>query len=398
MKVNFSSFLIHTYNRFSVAFIRGEGARLWDLDGKEYIDFLAGISVNNIGYSHPKLIQAIQQQSASLLHTSNLFHILPQEKLAERLYKLTGMLSFFCNSGAEANEAALKLARAYGKSKGKFKIISALNSFHGRTIGALSVTGQKKYQEKFLPLLPGVYFAPFNDLSAFASLMDEQTCAVILEPVQGEGGVHPAEKEFLQGIYRLCLERDILLIIDEIQTGLGRCGAMFCYQLYEITPHILTLAKSLGGGIPLGAMLAQPDVAKAFSPGDHASTFGGNFLAMTSALAVLDILEEENLPQRAREKGNLLRAKLEELKSTLPEIKEIRGLGLMLAMELSRPLAREVVSRALEKGLIMNATSDYTLRFLPPLVIKNEEIEKGINILKEVLYELLGDTKAKEKF
>lgn len=398
MKVNFSSFLIHTYNRFSVAFIRGEGARLWDLDGKEYIDFLAGISVNNIGYSHPKLIQAIQQQSASLLHTSNLFHILPQEKLAERLYKLTGMLSFFCNSGAEANEAALKLARAYGKSKGKFKIISALNSFHGRTIGALSVTGQKKYQEKFLPLLPGVYFAPFNDLSAFASLMDEQTCAVILEPVQGEGGVHPAEKEFLQGIYRLCLERDILLIIDEIQTGLGRCGAMFCYQLYEITPHILTLAKSLGGGIPLGAMLAQPDVAKAFSPGDHASTFGGNFLAMTSALAVLDILEEENLPQRAREKGNLLRAKLEELKSTLPEIKEIRGLGLMLAMELSRPLAREVVSRALEKGLIINATSDYTLRFLPPLVIKNEEIEKGINILKEVLYELLGDTKAKEKF
>lgn len=397
MKTESSNYLIHTYNRYPIAFVRGEGARLWDVNGKEYIDFLAGISVCNVGHSHPKLIQAIQQQSASLLHTSNLFHITPQEKLAERLYNLTGMLSFFCNSGAEANEAAIKLARAYGKEKGKFKIISALNSFHGRTMGALSLTGQKKYQEKFNPLLPGVYFAPFNDLYAFESLMDTQTCAVILEPVQGEGGVYPAEKEFLQGIYRLCQERDILLILDEVQTGLGRCGAMFCYQLYEISPHIITLAKSLGGGVPIGAMLAQPDVAKAFSPGDHASTFGGNHLATTAALAVLDILEEENLPQRAKEMGEFLRAELEGLKSILPEIKEIRGLGLMLAMELSQPIARKAVSVALEKGLVINATNDYTIRFLPPLVIKRKEIEKGVDILKEVLYELLGDSGVKEK-
>ncbi len=396
MKENTSSFLIQTYRRFPIAFVRGRGARLWDAEGKEYIDFLSGISVCNVGHSHPKLLEAIQKQSNLLIHTSNLFRIIPQEKLAERLYNLTGMFSFFCNSGAEANEAAMKLARAYGKDKGKYKIISALNSFHGRTFGALSVTGQKKYQEKFHPLLPGVSFAPFNDLTAFASLMDEKTCAVILEPVQGEGGVYPAKKEFLQGIYQICKERDILLILDEVQTGLGRCGAMFCYQLYDIKPHILTLAKSLGGGLPMGAMLAQPDVAKAFSSGDHASTAGGNFLATTSALAVLDILEEENLPQKAKEMGEFLLNKLEELKTHLPAIKELRGIGLMLAMELSQPLAREVVSHALKKGLIINATNDYTIRFLPPLIISREEIEKGLHILKEVLYELLGYKEDKE--
>lgn len=397
MNLKPSPYLIHTYNRFPVAFVRGEGAKLWDTEGKEYIDFLAGISVCNIGHSHPKLVEAIQRQSALLIHTSNLFHIPPQEKLAERLYNLTGMLSFFCNSGAEANEAAIKLARAYGKDKGRYKIIAAYNSFHGRTIGALSTTGQEKYQKKFHPLLPGVAFAPFNDLSAFEALMDEETCAVILEPVQGEGGVHPAEKEFLQGVFKLCQERDILLILDEVQTGLGRCGAMFCYQLYDVTPHILTLAKSLGGGVPIGAMLAQPDVAKAFSPGDHASTFGGNFLATTCALAVLDILEEEDLPRKAREKGELFRVKLEEMKSLIHAIKEIRGLGLMLAMELSQPVAREIVSRALEKGLIINATNEYTIRFLPPLVIKEEEIERGLSILKEVLYELLEDNGAEKE-
>lgn len=382
---------MQTYKRFPVAFVRGQGAKLWDSVGREYVDFLAGISVCNIGHSHPKLVETLQRQGALLLHTSNLFHITPQEKLAERLYNLTGMLSFFCNSGAEANEAAIKLARAYGKGKGKYKIIAALNSFHGRTLGALSATGQRKYQEKFQPLLPGFFFAPFNDLPAFASLMDEETCAVILEPVQGEGGVYPADREFLQGIYELCKERDILLILDEVQTGLGRCGAMFCYQLYDITPDILTLAKSLGGGVPIGAMLAQPEIAKAFSPGDHASTFGGNFLATTCALAVLDILEEENLPQRAREMGKLLWGKLEELKAEIPDIKEIRGVGLMLAMELSLPIAKEVVSSALEKGLVINALNERTIRFLPPLVIGKEEIEKGITILKEVLYELLGD-------
>ncbi|MGC8843785.1 MAG: aspartate aminotransferase family protein, partial [bacterium] len=340
---------------------------------------------------HPKVVSAIQRQSSLLLHTSNLFHIPLQEELAERLFKLTGMLSFFCNSGTEANEAALKLARAYGKPKGRYKIISALNSFHGRTLASLSATGQEKYREKFQPLLPGVYFAPYNDLSAFASLMDEETCAVILEPVQGEGGVYPAEKEFLQGIYKLCKERDILLILDEVQTGLGRCGSLFCYQLYDIEPDILTLAKSLGGGVPIGAMLARPEVAEAFSPGDHASTFGGNFLACSSALAVLEILEEEKLPQRAKEVGKFFLEKLEELKEEVQAIKEIRGLGLMLALEFSQPIARQVVSLALEKGLIINATSDYTLRFLPPLVIEREEVEKGIAILKEVIRELLGD-------
>ncbi|MGB9608743.1 MAG: acetylornithine/succinylornithine family transaminase, partial [bacterium] len=279
MKQLKGEYLINTYRRFPVAFVKGEGARLWDVEGKEYIDFLAGIGVCNVGHCHPKVVSAIQRQSSLLLHTSNLFHIPPQEELAERLFKLTGMLSFFCNSGTEANEAALKLARAYGKPKGRYKIISALNSFHGRTLASLSATGQEKYREKFQPLLPGVYFAPYNDLSTFASLMDEETCAVILEPVQGEGGVYPAEKEFLQGIYKLCKERDILLILDEVQTGLGRCGSLFCYQLYDIEPDILTLAKSLGGGVPIGAMLARPEVAEAFSPGDHASTFGGNFLA-----------------------------------------------------------------------------------------------------------------------
>ncbi|MBC7328327.1 aspartate aminotransferase family protein [bacterium] len=389
MNEMFSSYTIGTYKRFPLAFVKGEGAKLWDSEGKEYIDFLSGISVCNIGHCHPKLVEAIQKQAGLLLHTSNLFHILPQEKLAERLYNLTGMLSFFCNSGAEANEAAIKLARAYGKAKGRYKIISALNSFHGRTFGALSATGQKKYQEKFQPLLPGFSYALFNDLSSFASLMDDETCAVILEPVQGEGGIHPATKEFLQGIYKLCRERDILLILDEVQTGLGRCGTMFCYQLYDVVPDIITLAKSLGGGIPIGAMLAKPEVAKAFAPGDHASTFGGNFLATTAALAVLDIIEEEKLCERAQVIGNFFKEKLEELKKIFPCIREIRGIGMMLAVELDSPIAREVVSRALEKGLIINATSDYVIRFLPPLVIKQEEIEKGISILKEVLNELL---------
>jgi len=389
MQYQREDFTIKTYKRFPVAFVKGRGARLWDVEGKEYIDFLAGIGVLNVGHCHPEVVSAIQKQGSLLLHTSNLFHIPLQEKLAERLYKLTGMLSFFCNSGAEANEAAIKLARAYGKPKGKYKIISALNSFHGRTLGALSATGQEKYREKFQPLIPGFSFAPFNDLSAFSSLMDDETCAVILEPVQGEGGVYPADKDFLQGIYKLCRERDILLILDEVQTGLGRCGALFCYQLYDIKPHIITLAKSLAGGVPIGAMLAQPEVAEAFSPGDHASTFGGNFLATSAALAVLDILERENLPKRAKEMGNFFRRKLEELREEVGEVKEIRGLGLMLAIEFNQPIARQAVSKALEKGLIINATSDYTLRFLPPLVIEREEIERGIAILKEVLYELL---------
>ncbi len=385
------SFLINTYRRYPVRFVKGRGATLWDEAGKEYIDFLAGIGVCNVGHCHPKVVEAIKRQSEALLHTSNLFHIAPQEEVAERLYHLTGMLSFFCNSGAEAVESAIKLARAYGKPKGRYKIISAFNSFHGRTMGALSATAQAKYQEKFLPLVPGFSYAIYNDLEGFLSLADDETCAILLEPVQGEGGVYPAEEKFLRGIWEFCQEHDILLILDEVQTGLGRCGEMFCYENYHIKPHIMTLAKSLGGGVPIGAMLAVPEVAEAFSPGDHASTFGGNFLASSCALAVLDILEEEKLPQRAREYGKIFREKLEELRGKFSFIEEVRGIGLMLALQLERPLARQVVERGLEKGVVLNAIGEKILRFLPPLVITEEEMERGFKALEEAIEDVSRD-------
>ncbi len=377
--------LVPNYSRMPVAFVRGYGTKLWDTEGKEYLDFLTGIAVCGLGHCHPKIVAAIQHQASMLWHTSNLFHNPLQAKLAKRLSELSGGYKcFFCNSGAEANEAALKLARKVGKEKlgGKWEIIAAIDSFHGRTFGALSVTGQPKYHKGFEPLLPGIKFVPFGDAEALEEAITDETCAVILEPIQGESGVKVPPDDYLPQVARICQERNVLLILDEVQTGMGRTGKLFAFQHYGIQPDIFTLAKSIAGGFPMGAMLAKPEWAELFQPGTHASTFGGNYLACAAALAVLDALEEERLIENAQRMGDYLMAKLRELNAP---VKEVRGKGLMVALEFTEPIAPKVRDECLKAeptGLIVNAVGDYIIRFLPPLTVTSEEIDQAVEILQ----------------
>lgn len=375
-------FVMHTYARQPVVFVRGEGCMVYDAEGREYLDLVAGIAVNGLGHCHPKVVEAIRKQAGVLMHTSNLYYTVPQPQLAKLLVELSGMTkAFFCNSGAEANEAAFKLARKAAKGVGpdKSEIVAAKQSFHGRTMGAITATGQPKYQTSFTPLVPGFKHVPYNDVDALRNAVSEKTCAVIMEPVQGESGVHPATPEFLTAARELCDKFSAALIFDEVQTGLGRTGKMFGYQHYGVVPDVMTLAKTLGGGFPIGACLARGSWADVFEPGDHAATFGGNPLACAAAIAAVSEIRDGEWVENSRVVGEYFREKVK----GLPGVVEVRGLGLMIAADLDRPIAKELVGTALSKGLIINATGESTLRFVPPLIITRELVDRAIAILRE---------------
>lgn len=384
---NEKKYLMQTYTRPTMVLDKGEGMKVWDLEGNQYYDFIGGIAVNALGYSHPKLIQATKNQAEKLIHCSNLFYSEPQIILAQILVEIScGDKVFFGNSGAEVNEGAIKLAVKYfkGQNKDKHKIIYMKNSFHGRTIGTLAATGKYKYQKDYLPLLPKFKQALFNDLNSVKEAVDDQVAAIIVEPIQGEGGINIASIEFIEGLRELCNKKDMLLIFDEIQCGLGRTGKVFAYQHYYVEPDILTLAKSLGGGLPIGALIAKEKVASSFKPGDHGTTFGGNPVVCAAAIANLKVLQEENLIAKCQEKGEYFKKKLEELKEKYPEyIKEIRVLGLMVGLEIKKD-GPEVVKKCLEKGVLINCTAGNVLRFLPPLIVKEEEIDYLIEVLDKI--------------
>lgn len=376
--------LMRTYNRLPIALVEGEGSRVTDIEGKEYLDFLGGIAVSALGHKHPAIVQAIKDAAELILHTSNLYYIEPQARLAARLAELTGLeRAFFGNSGTEANEAAIKLARRYGRRDGqnRYKIVSAWQSFHGRTLGSLTATGQPKYQEGFAPLPEGFVYVPLNDIEALEAAIDEETAAVILEPIQGESGIRPCTPEYLQAVRRICDEKGALLIFDEIQTGMGRTGRMFAFEHFGVRPDILTLAKALGGGVPIGVMLAREEVAEAFGPGAHGTTFGGNPFSCRIANTVLDVMEKERLPKAAAERGAQLRAGLEQVDG----VAEVRGMGLMVGVELDGVSAPEVLKECLQRGLLVNAVGDSVLRLLPPLVVTEEEVDEAVRIISEAI-------------
>lgn len=384
---NEKKYLMQTYTRPAMVLDRGEGVKVWDLEGKMYYDFIGGIAVNALGYSHPKLVQAIKDQSEKLIHCTNLYYSEPQIILAQMLAGLScGDKVFFGNSGAEVNEGAIKITTKYfiNQGKEKYKIIYMNNSFHGRTIATLAATGQYKYQKDYLLLLPKFKKAIFNDLESVKVAIDEDVAAVMVEPIQGEGGVNIGSQKFIKGLRELCEKEGILLIFDEIQCGLGRTGKMFAYQHYDVEPDILTIAKSLGGGVPMGVLIAKDKVASSFKPGDHGTTFGGNPLACAAAIANLKILQEENLVGKCQVRGEYFKSQLEDLKEKYPKkIKEIRGLGLMVGMELQEE-GQEIVKKCLEEGVLINCTAKKVLRFLPPLIVEKEEIDYLIGVLNKI--------------
>jgi len=380
------NFVFQTYQRQGKAFVKGQGVFLWDEDGKKYIDFLAGIAVCGLGHCHPKITEAIQKQASTLVHVSNLFYTMPQADLASKLCeKSFSDRVFFANSGAEANEAAIKLARRYFQKKGeknRFKIITMEQSFHGRTMATLSATGQDKIKNGFYPLLEGFSHVPFNDIDALKNKIDETVCAIMLEPVQGEGGIIPADPDYLMAVRELCNNKEILLIFDEIQCGMGRCGALFAHELYGVTPDIMTLAKALGNGLPIGAMLATQDAATGFDFGSHATTFGGTPLATAAALEVVNIIGNKIFLDKVRQTGQYFKEELEKLKEKHTRVVDVRGQGLLLALELDKD-AGFFVKELFKKGFIINGIQDKILRFAPPLIIEKHEIDR---LIKELDY------------
>jgi acetylornithine aminotransferase len=377
-----------TYKRFPLLLTRGQGCTLWDNQGKRYTDFVAGIAVCNLGHAHPEISRALCQQANVLWHVSNLFYTEPQVRLAEWLVKNSfADRVFFGNSGAEANEAAIKLARKFFKHKGepeKFRIISMERSFHGRTMATLSATGQKKVREGYDPLLEGFDFVPFNDINALKDTIGAQTCAVIAEPVQGEGGVRTPSEEYFRSLRQVCDENGILLIFDEIQTGMGRTGKLFAHQHFGIEPDIMTLAKALGNGLPIGAMLAVEKVAQAFSPGSHASTFGGNPLVTAAALEVVRTMTKENIIDHCKKMGIYFKDRLLWLKNRHETVEDVRGIGLLLGMKV-RGEGASVVQSCMEKGFLINCVQENILRFIPPLIIRKKDIDSLISCLDEIL-------------
>ncbi|MBR6696814.1 MAG: aspartate aminotransferase family protein [Lachnospiraceae bacterium] len=380
--------LIHTYNRYQIVFDHGNGVHLYDNDGKEYLDFCAGIAVFALGYNNKKYNDAIKAQVDKIVHTSNYYYSEPMALAAAKLVKASGLDKvFFTNSGTEAIEGAIKLAKKYAYLKDgstDHEIIAMNHSFHGRSMGALSVTGNKKYQEAFGPLIPGIKFADYNDLESVKALINDKTCAILFETVQGEGGIFPATKEFITEVRKICDEKGILLILDEIQCGMGRTGSMFAYQQYGVTPDIMTCAKALGCGIPVGAFVAKADVAKALVPGDHGTTYGGNPLATQAVSTVFDIFEEENILENVKKVGKYLEEQLELLAKKYDSVKERRGMGLMQGLELNIPVG-DVVKKAMDAGLILISASQNVIRFVPPLIITKEDVDNMIVILKECL-------------
>ncbi len=384
----------HTPNygsRAPICLVRGDGVRVWDSDGREYLDFGAGIAVTSLGHCHPRVTGAIQEAAATLIHVSNLYHSAPQIHLARLLCEHSfADRVFFCNSGAEANEAAIKLARKYGRERhasDRVEIVAAQNSFHGRTMGSLSATGQPKYQHGFEPLLPGFKHVPYNDLPAMARAIDNRTCAVLVEPIQGEGGVNVPDAGYLPGVRKLCDEAGALLILDEVQTGVGRTGRLWCYEHAGIEPDIMTVAKALANGVPMGAMLARADVASVLGPGTHGSTFGGTPFVASVALATLTTVLEDRIPERAATTGASLVAQLRTLAAKRPVITAVRGKGLLIGADLAVPAA-QVVDGCRDAGLLVLSAGERVLRLTPPLVVQEAECRRAVAILDGVLAKL----------
>jgi len=382
------AYLLPVYARLPVTMVRGQGVHLWDAGGKKYLDFLAGIAVNALGHCHPRMVRAIVEQAQTLIHTSGYYYTAPVARLAEKLISISGMERvFFGNSGAEANECAIKIARKYAKTHGglgKFGIVAAQKSFHGRTLATVTATGQPKYQEPFAPVVQGFTHVPFNDIAALEAAVNDDTCAVLLEPIQGEGGVYPAHKSYLEAARALCDRHQALLIFDEVQTGIGRTGKWFAYEHYGVTPDLLTAAKALGGGFPIGACLARGEAARTLAPGDHGSTYGGNPLACATALAVLETIEEEHLLANSHAMGAYFVHRLNE-KRFAGKIEDIRAVGLMVGVELTAPDAKRVLTEAMGRGLLMSAIGDHVLRFVPPLIITQPDVDEALDVLAAVL-------------
>ena len=389
MKCNEDYFMNVFSGRYPLVVDRGEGLKIFDKKGNCYYDFLAGIGVNALGHSHPELISALKEQLEKVIHCSNLYYIEPQAYLEKLLIENScADKLFFCNSGAEANEGAIKLTRKYFKQKKekKYEIITAEKSFHGRSLATIAATGQLKYQKPFVPMPAGFKMVPFNDLVAMKEAITPETAAIMVEPVQGEGGVYPAEDGYLAGLRKLCDEQGLLLIFDEIQCGIGRTGSLFAYQQYGVEPDIITLAKALGGGVPVGAFMAKKEVADAFEPGDHGSTFGGNHLATCAGYTTLKIILENGLLDHVQEVSSYFQKELSKITKDINSALSVRGKGLMLALQFDETIdAAEVVNQLFEKGFLLNAVQKHTLRFLPPLIVEKEEIDKLIAAIREIL-------------
>ena len=382
----FEKYVIGNYSRLQRVIVRGTGCYCFDADGNKILDMFPGWAVSGIGHCHPKVVEAIRKQAGELLHVDNTFYTEKQGQLAKLLSERAfGGKSFFCNSGAEANEAALKLARLYAGS-GKYKFITAEGSFHGRTFATVTATAQPKYHEGFLPLLPGFAYVPFNDIKALETAFSDEVAAVMVEPIQGEGGINVATKEYLQTIRSLCDEKGAVMILDEVQTGMGRTGKWFGYQHFDVEPDIMTLAKALGGGVAIGAMMAKEELAAKLVPGKHASTFGGNCLACAAGVAVIEAIEEDSLLENAASMGQYANKKLNELKSKHFIIDHVRGIGLMIGIQLKGP-GKEIVEKCLEKGLRINCTHESVLRLMPAMIVTKEEIDAAVDIIDNVLTE-----------
>lgn len=380
-----TKYIMNTYGDRQLALVRGEGPYVWDAEGNKYLDFLSGIAVNGLGHCHPKVVEAIRNQAGKLMHVSNLYYIEPQAKLAKLMIDNSDLdQCFFCNSGAEANEAAIKIARKYAVDKGRssaYEIITMHDSFHGRTMATITATAQTKYHKGFEPMLPGFSYVPFDDLDAVAKAITSQTCAILVEPIQSEGGVNVPGEGYLEGLREMCDQHDLLLIFDEMQTSPGRLGAFFGYQTYGVIPDVLTMAKFLGGGTPIGAMLAKKEVAESFVPGTHAATFGGNPLVTAAALATLETIVEEDLFKNVISVGNYLEEKFTRLQELAP-IKEIRGRGLLRGVVFEID-AKPIAAKCIENGLITICTNDYVLRFMPPLNITTDHVDEAYNIISK---------------
>lgn len=385
----YTQYILPTVTRIPVCLVKGKGSRVWDLEGREYIDFFPGWGVSGLGHCHPAVGYAVKNQLRKIVHISNNYLNLKQAELAREISRNSFPAKcFFSNSGAEAVEAAIKFARRYGQESGRFEIITVKRSFHGRTYAALTATGQDKVHQGFGPLLPGFSYGEFNDLDSVACLITPQTVAILVEPIQGEGGIHVASLKFLRGLRELCDKKDLLLILDEVQTGMGRTGMMFAYQHYGIEPDLMTLAKSLGNGVPIGALVVHSKIKQeVLTPGTHASTYGGNPLVCAAALAVFKTIRKGKLIQNAERLGAFLGVRLGEFKSKFPAIREIRGIGLMHGVELDRP-GQPHVDRAREKGLLINCTQEKVLRIMPALTISKGWLERGLAILEKVFVEL----------
>ncbi len=385
-------YFMSTVDRLPITLVRGQGARVWDEGGREYLDFVGGWAVNSLGHCHPVVVDAVVEQAHILIQTSNQFYTIPQVRLAELLLQNSCLDKvFFCNSGAEANEGAVKLARRYGKRylNGAYEVITTMGSFHGRTLAMVAASGQAKFQQPYLPLPSGFINVEYNSIEAIKSATTNQTCAVMLEPVQGEGGVNLPSHDYLPAVRAWCDQMGILLILDEIQTGLGRTGTLFAYEQYGIEPDIMTLAKGLASGIPIGAILAK-DKASVFTPGEHGSTFGGNPLACAAGYATLKFIIDSDIAENARRMGQYLTAGLESLRQKFQFITDVRGRGLLVALEFSRDIARSVVMACLGGGLLVNQLKPNALRFMPPLIIGNEEVDEALGILDKALSTIIS--------